>query len=356
MVWTRLEEALWDAARVELPSWALEMKTLAPAIVARSHRYTDERETLDAPLAGRAREADLAARALFFSVADAAKIELPIAELDARGLLAEKLRVLDVGAGAGAMTLGLIAARPGRVSSVTAIDRDAPALALLRRAAAVFAPEVRLEVRAADVERLPDGPFDLVLAGSVLNELSEPRAAALCRELLARTGPRGAVVIVEPALRDTTRALHRLRDRLVAAGDAHVFAPCTRQGPCPALDDERDWCHEDRPFRPPPRLHSLMTRTGLRGATLKFAYLTLRRQDDPLVVVPAGRRALRVVSGTLDSKGTVERLVCGPRGRARLRFLTRARTDALRTLSASRRGDVLLEGDDGVLEPSDQAD
>ena len=47
-------------------------------------------------------------------------------------------------------------------------------------------------------------------------------------------------------------------------GRAHVFAPCTRGGPCPALDDPRDWCHEDRAFRPPRRLAALMQRTGLR--------------------------------------------------------------------------------------------
>ena len=50
------------------------------AIVDRSKRYTSERERLAAPAD---RPADLAARAAFFTIADAMKIAIPLGELAA---------------------------------------------------------------------------------------------------------------------------------------------------------------------------------------------------------------------------------------------------------------------------------
>ena len=345
------EDLLWQAVRAEVGTAATELAVLVPAIQARTRRYTDDRARLGEPMRGAAAERDLAARALFFTVADAAKIAIPLAELEGRGLLpAGPLRVLDVGAGPGAMTLGLLAARPQEDVAITAVDRDARALAILRRVAAALPGPPSLTARVADVTApLPPGPFDLVLAGSVTNELQAAARAPFLRALLERLADGGAVIVIEPALRETARALHALRDELVRAGHAHVFAPCTHEQPCPALTDVRDWCHEDRTFRPPPRLASLMNRTGLRDGGLKLAYLTLRREPVPLVAPVPGRRALRVVSGALDSKGVVERIVCGADGRRRVRILSRERSRALAALSGSRRGDVLLEDDAGEV-------
>jgi ribosomal protein RSM22 (predicted rRNA methylase) len=250
------------------------------------------------------------------------------------------------------MTLGLAAALPERGLAVAALDTDEPALALFAAAVAAapsLAGRVSLTTRRADATVpavLPAGPFDLIVAGTMLNELPAGAHAPLVRALLGRLAEGGAVVLVEPALRETSRALHSLRDVLLAAGDAHVFAPCTRRGaPCPALADPRDWCHEDRPFQPPPRLRRLVQATGLRERGLKFAYLTLRREAAPLVEVPEGRRALRVVSDALDQKGTIERVLCGDEGRAPMRLLKRDRGEATRALGHAHRGDVVVAED-----------
>jgi precorrin-6B methylase 2 len=345
------EELLWDAVRVEAGVDATELAALTGAILDRTRRYTDERHRLGERLSGRAGARDLAARALFFTVADAPKIAIPLAELSARGLIGRSsLRVLDVGAGAGAMSLGLLAALPGVQLQLTAVDRDRAALGVLQRVIGAVAPSARVEVVLGDVTAaLPQGPYDLVVAGTLLNELSADAHLPLARALLERLAPQGTLILVEPALRDTARALHALRDALVDGGLAHVFAPCTHQRPCPALLDARDWCHEDRRWTPPPRIAGLMRRTGLRDEGLKFAYLSLRREPDPLVVPPPTHRALRVVSGALDHKGVVERIVCGEAGRRHVRVLRRRRDDSLSALASSRRGDVLIEDGLGEL-------
>ncbi len=345
-----LETALWEAARSRLGDGPLRGSELVEAVVARSRLYTSDRSELavgpGAP-ERRHRDSDLAARALFFTVADVAKVMVPLAELAARGLLPEgPLRVADVGAGVGAMSFGLLATVTGRPVTVDAFDRDRAALELFEVALGSWmgdaASGVELRARVADAGRLELSPgYDLILCGSLLNELGEPaEQGALVDRMIAGLEPHGSLILVEPALRSTARALHRLRDRLLESGRGSVFAPCVRsQSPCPALADPDDWCHEDRPTQLPPRAARLAAATGLRQHGLKFAYLVVRRDGAPRVEQP--KRAARVVSQPRKLKGRRECFVCSDAGRVRLRLLKRNRSEENRAFEAAERGDVL---------------
>lgn len=361
--WQLVEDALWAGAgaladkAARLPHW------FAAAVVDRSRRYTSEREALDAPAD---READLAARALFFSPVDAAKVAVPLAELRrARGgaLLGAApaegvLRVVDLGAGCGAMSLGLLACAPalGLAAArweLTLVDRDGPALAIARAAVAhlaqVLGLTVAVKVNAADLATLRPEPCELVLAGTVLNELPAPAAREVVSKALAAIkGARGdgAVVLVEPALREPSRRLHELRDELLATRAAAVIAPCVRRAtPCPMLARPTDWCHEDRPFSPPRRVRPVASVTHLRDGSLKYAYLVLAHQAGAILQLPPGAVALRVVSGPLPGKGRREQHVCGDldgsSGRVSLRRLDRRRRPDNAWVDDLRRGDLL---------------
>jgi SAM-dependent methyltransferase len=356
-----VEEALAAAARRRLPPELCGGAALTAAVVDRSRRYTSERENLADPGGARASLADLAARALFFTVADAAKVHLPLGEL-ASGALpgpagflgGETLTVLDVGAGCGAMTLGLVtwlaAHAPHLRVRATLVDQDANALAIAKDAIEVVGNEVgvwvRPEPRLADASTTTFGPtFDLVLAGTVVNELADPMPAV--RAMIAALAPAGVAIIIEPALRATTRSLHRVRDTLLAGDHAAVLAPCTRKAaPCPALADERDWCHEHRPLHLPPRTRQIATNTGLRDGDMKLAYLTLCRPD----AAPAPPDTWRVVSDPHASKGKLELTLCGTPGWVPARLLKRHRAPANRAIERAHRGDVLS------LDPAPTAD
>ena len=119
-------------------------------------------------------------------------------------------RVLDVGAGTGALLAALAAARPGLAA--TAVDL-APGMCAAARAAA---PGAR--VAAADAEALPfaDGSFDLVVSTSTLQWL--PRlgpALAEVRRVLAPGGVACLALFGE-------RTLHELRGAWRAAAGAAV--------------------------------------------------------------------------------------------------------------------------------------
>lgn len=344
------------AARAELGDAPLATGPLARAIVDRSRRYTSDRERLAAPAD---RTADLAARAAFFTIADAMKLAVPLGELAGRGALPARrpLRVLDLGAGCGAMSLGLVAALAGEPDislEVVAVDRDAAALAIAAAAIRDFAARsgvgAAVTVRVADAAAAaaapagrgaPLGEADLVVIGSLLNELPPEPALAVVLQALGAIAEDGAVIVIEPALRDTSRALHEIRDAILARGAGHVFAPCTRRGaPCPALADPDDWCHEDRPLRLPPRTAELARLTHLRDSGMKFAYLVLRRQ--PLGLVPAGGQAWRVVGVPRPEKGKLCVIGCSDHGRVPIRLLRRHRSAANRAVERAERGDVLV--------------
>jgi len=306
-----------------------------------SELYTRDRAAIRASSGARA------ARLRFFLPRDLPKIEGPLATLAARGLLPTHgtWDVVDLGAGYGATTLGLgrLCKRLGLPITlrVRAIDDDPAALDVLEALAketrggslASLSVPIELEptvgsVAVADPSILARGAH-LALAGFVLNELfptSETRSEADRLDLLERwlarvTGalaPSGALVLLEPALREPTRTLMSLRDRLVLGGTDVAF-PCTHRAPCPLLARERDWCHAELPLALPDALIPLAREAGLRFEGLSYATLALRNAP------PGGSdpRLATIVGGPIATKGKVELHLCHTGGMTRLDWLSR---------------------------------
>ena len=122
-------------------------------------------------------------------------------------------RALDLGAGTGAAGAALRAAL-GEELDVVAVDR-------------VAAPGVVLADLAAGLPPV-SGRFDLIVAAHLLGELYvnrpwEQRVAARADRVRAWAAtllePGGTIVIIEPALRETSRELLGVRDRLLPALD-----------------------------------------------------------------------------------------------------------------------------------------
>ena len=326
-----LEDAVLAATRSVVGEDALAPTALHRAVIDRSERYTSDRDRLAKPLD---RKADLAARAAFFTIADAIKIRIPIAELNHRDALPQRrLRVVDLGAGCGALGLGLAAAN--LELDYTAYDRDADALTIAAKAFRTYAPASAITTRGCDVTKEPIPPADLVVMGTLLNELPPAARVPLVERALAAIGDDGAVIIIEPALRETSRALHELRDAITA----HIFAPCTRQAkPCPMLANPDDWCHEDRLVRLPAHTAEVARVTHLRDSGLKFSYLVLRKAPSPF-------DGYRIVAEPVAPKGRTELLGCSDRGHTPIRLLKRNRSDDNRAVERARRGNVLVTAD-----------
>lgn len=124
-------------------------------------------------------------------------------------------RILDVGAGTGAMSLDL-AWQAGPTACVTAIDTDAAALAVLTDLARNLGVPVDTRIGQADALPLPSKSQDLSVARYVFQHLAQP--ASVLAEMYRVTRPGGRILIIDvddgltlgdPAPPD---ALHRLRE------------------------------------------------------------------------------------------------------------------------------------------------
>jgi len=327
-----------------------------------------------------------AARLGFAFARDVPKGAGAVRELLATGGLRSSgcLRVLDLGSGLGAMTWGLVralqAAGSGATVDATWVDSDAGAIELaldiVRERARECGAELRVRAMCGSIGTVGDlGAFDLVLLGNVLSELSvgspddvrHHEHVALLAALLERnTLEPGAVVVVEPALRERTRHLHRVRDALCERG-VSVFAPCLHQQACPALRIDSDWCHEALAVDLPDWLVPIARAAGLRFERLTFSYLVLGKGTPSLRdAIPArpGAGRLRVVSEAFQTKGKTEVYLCGDfsspsaadgviAARARVSRLARhERGDPRRRGGGSERWIDLQQGELVVIDPA----
>jgi ribosomal protein RSM22 (predicted rRNA methylase) len=278
----------------------------------------------------------------------------PISYLQARGVLSELPRrprtVLDLGSGPGPLAF---AALDAGAAEVTACDRSKQALSAARELARLsgeplstreWNPTHRKPLAELTGGRAPD----VITLGHVVNELwkgdgAEQKRAALLAEAARTLAPGGSLVVIEPALRDTSRALLRVRDLLVATGLA-VRAPCFFRGACPALAKETDWCHAERAIDPPPLVAQIGRAAGLRKEAVKMSYLVLSPPGEPWADPPPGQ-VFRIVSEPLAGKGRLRYMGCGPDGRKGLALQEKHVGEANRAFKTLRRGDVVaLEG------------
>jgi ribosomal protein RSM22 (predicted rRNA methylase) len=384
MVGISLVHALEDDWRETLDSVARErgwpssrdVGKLAESVAHLSAAYNDAERA-------RASVAEMGAARLGFSFArDVPKGAAAVRELVLSRTLPSEgmLRVLDLGAGLGATTWGLVRALSAAGGSLTVeaswVDPDAAALDvaldIVRRRRQERGPELRVETRRASLDAVGRlGPFDVVLLGNVLSELAvgaEPEVRArehveLVNDLFHRhVGEQGALVLVEPALRERTRHLHRVRDALTRQGFS-VFAPCLHDAPCPALELSGDWCHESLPVDLPAWLVPVARAAGLRFERLTFSYLVLKRGRPRLrdaIASRPGAARLRVVSDAIVTKGKSELFLCGEydgeagsvvAARKRATRLLRHSRDTARTSGSDPWSD-LVRGDLAVVDPA----
>lgn len=296
----------------------------------------------------------------YFLPPNRAKVRLALAELSlhpAEVLRKERLRILDLGSGPGTAVLGTLDFfsqqdhRP--VLEFFAQDQVAEnlreAVRLFSNVQQGYAAVSTLTTVHSTIDRVGaglDGHYDIIMLSNLLNELYAHDAAKLSRRTdflapLLRTflEPDGSCIIIEPALQGTSRDLLLVRDSLREQGFT-VYAPCLRQGPCPALLNPKDWCHEDIPWEAPPLIRELDRLTGLRKDSLKFSYLVLRLDGISLSEV-YGAETFRVVSEPLVSKGKAEFYVCGGAGRKLITRLDKDASTQNQAYPGLRRGDIV---------------
>ena len=127
--------------------------------------------------------------------------------------------------------------------------------------------------------------FDFIIASHSLNELwkgqkkREEKIAALLESLADCLDDGGLMLLMEPALLATSRALIAARDALIERG-LKVVAPCMQSSsPCPALENPNATCHAQFDWEMPQIVADLASLAGLNRADVKMTYFIFERGD-----------------------------------------------------------------------------
>ncbi|HEY7129665.1 MAG TPA: small ribosomal subunit Rsm22 family protein [Nitrospira sp.] len=361
---------LLDAITQLVQEKGLSHERLTQTVTELSRLFTKGRAELSRPYLEDPTSA--AAYLNYFLPVNLSKIQALLDELPGETFVGKEARfsVLDLGAGPGTAGVAVLdwLHHGGRTLaehlSVTAVDISGIALRqaerlwnLYARTAGITSP--RLQTYQGNLRHMHSGslgeeigragPFDLIVLANCLNEMwsesSDPTAAraGLITTALSWLSPHGTLMIVEPALRETSRALHQVRDQLLAEKRCTVFSPCLHEGNCPALINPDDWCHEERPWEPPTSIMQIDREVGFIKDALKFSYLLLR--TDGRTITDRGPHTFRVVSELRKLKGDTRAWLCNELGRSEVGRLNRALSSSNSAWDDCQRGTIVrIEG------------
>lgn len=235
----------------------------------------------------------------------------------------------------------------------TAVDplaenlREAEAL-FLEHSKGVKSIEKLQTVRAGieNIERVISGAYDIIVLSNMLNEVAYneedrvSRRVSLLKTLMNKLLiDDGSCIVIEPALKETSRELMEVRDGLLMEGFC-IYSPCLISEKCPALANPKDWCHQDISWDAPDIVRKVDRLTGLRKDSLKFSYLVIRK-DGLSITDIYGTGSFRVVSDPLATKGKTEYYICGTGGRLLIVLLDKDRAPINDSFNDLLRGDIV---------------
>ena len=337
---------------------ASELKTIASDVIQLSNLFTKERKILPSQYLNN--KSLRRAYILYFLPSNIYKIHLPLKELSLhpKKILSKKLlKILDLGSGPGTTILGILDffSNQKKMPSLefTAIDSVAENLSIAKDLFKLFTENINIDASLKtfkiNIEKagtIPQVTYDIIILSNILNELFYddnkriPKRVSFLNTIIDKfLTPDGSCIIIEPALRETTRGMLDVRDNLIKNG-FKIYSPCLIDEPCPALLNPKDWCHEDIPWIPPVIIKELDKLTGLRKDSLKFSYLVLRKDKLSLTDV-LEKNSYRIVSEPLISKGKLEFYICGHGGRQLVTRLDKDETPSNIQFQKLQRGDIV---------------
>lgn len=346
---------------------------LSDGVARLSHLFTRGRGDLEASYLN---EAGLRrAYGVYFLPVNLAKVqglldEMPASTFDPQAP-EEPIRVLDLGSGPGTGALAVLdwlkrdPSLATRKLELYCLDRSAQALTETNLLCEAYGRLARVEgfrlvTAETDLERglgralatglgrpEPQPVFSVILLANCLNELFRGHRQPLKKQVELIQGcaswlaPNGTIMILEPALRETARDLHVLRNELLGQPDRtlQVYSPCLHDEPCPALVKETDWCHEERPWTPPAFVAAIDRRVGFIKDALKFSYLLLRKDGERLA--PNEADVYRVVSELRVMKGEKRAWLCNRTGRPEVGRLDRMQSQTNAAFDDWHRGAIV---------------
>ncbi len=265
------------------------------------------------------------AYAAYYLPANALKFPLVLEEMRLLGLpIPEKLHIADFGAGPGTTLWG--ATLLGHPILYRAWEQSPEFASLGRKLQNELQGLVPIDARwthgdPVKFARSDDFNF-FVFQNSVHEIFSDPkerleRLLRITRESAKTPGVRW-LILIEPALKSSSRDLLELRQGLLQAKHLRLWLPCLDNRDCGALEKGDDWCHEEVAVNLPSWINEVGREAGLRKESVLFSYLVFSIGEFPEVSTWP-KNGFRMVSQRLERKGYTECHLCSQTGKIRCR-------------------------------------
>jgi ribosomal protein RSM22 (predicted rRNA methylase) len=288
-----------------------KIEELREALFQLSHLFTHKRTCVKEEFDERFDKAYLA----FFSPLSYLKTYCILRETFHFLPVKNSMRILDIGAGQGAGSFAgfeILKEMGKRPEEIVCIDRRTPSYNILEGLNLPHEYKI-MDIEDFGIRRMKN--FDLIL---IINSLTEAfgfdtdflwkKISLIFDQLLSENG---ILIIIEPALKDSTRCLMRIRDIFFKERpDGSIIAPCILINECPMLKvkTRNEWCHFSIKWKPP-RFMEIINRELKREIDLpKFSYLIIFKGKFSFPENYAG--AGRVVSNLRVEKGKKRFYLC----------------------------------------------
>lgn len=292
---------------------------------------------------------------LYFHLANVQRVLAVLKEMFSEGLPQKPLRVLDMGAGMGAVAwaLKVYSEKFGlKIESIVMTDKNKNTLHESQLLWESWMKEhetpTPAQFKIMDVAdpRTPAqlkkmGQFDVVFFANMINELGfEPTQMAKMLKFYEKDmlNPQtGKLVLVEPALLSTSKKLTHLRDVCLETWEnSFISYPCFHSEYCPLNKEKRDWCHFDVEWDPPLMRKKIERFLDHRPGKLKFSYVVFEKQKPVFK-----HKKHRVISDILEvERGGYSAILCTKEGKQLLPTATHKR-DLIKKYGDLYRGFVL---------------
>ncbi|MDR0533253.1 MAG: small ribosomal subunit Rsm22 family protein [Verrucomicrobiales bacterium] len=270
------------------------------------------------------------------------------------------LRILDLGGGTGAALIAgvdLLSEKfPHCQFHTTLVDQSETALKLYRhltrdqRKRHLFkSSAVRASLTESAHWNIRE-PQDLILVSFSLGEAfyqqEDSVVQAWLGQLLDKLTPNGLLVILEPALKETSERLERLRDFVVSESPRnwHIWGPCLHEKNCPLLAGKKHWCHEVRNWQIPPTINRINDRLRRSVWDLKFSFLALGKTPPPNATdINGDPRHVRLLTPVVSGHGKLLLSGCNANGEHAEYDILKRHLDKpqARQLETLKRGDIV---------------
>lgn len=272
---------------------------------------------------------------------------------------ASSLNILDLGCGPGTALLATASYFKNRGNSLRlfGVDNDSTILSDAKKLVGMIAPDAKFDSTSGDISKVKiaslvgKNKFDIIIAANVINEIGyDDRSLGIVTSIMKDCLlDDGVLILIDPALKTSSRGLMWLRDRIVESKIADLISPCVHARPCPMLAaNERDWCHFYLEWKRPQLIAKLDDLVGTDHRHLKMSYLILAKMG--AMPQREDRSCCRAVSSPLVSNGKIELFTCTSCGELKkIRRLNKNRSPQNEIFSNLSRGDLVeVEGDGEV--------